>query len=78
MPLVLFWSGGGAADPPHAVRAVHRVPGAPPGTAAERQRRAGGRGGPARLHPGAHQAAGLLLQVKPQQRKSNVLLKVNS
>lgn len=59
----LCLSGGGEADPPHAVRAVHRVPGGPPGSAAQQQRGASGGGGAARLHPGPHQAAGLLLQV---------------
>lgn len=56
--------GCGAADPPSAVRAVHRVPGAAGGAVHQHQPRAWrGRGGPC-LPPGAHQAAGLLLQVR--------------
>lgn len=58
-------TGRGAADPPPAVRAVHRVPGEAGGAVHQRQPRARrGRGGPC-LPAGAHQAAGLLLQVRP-------------
>uniref|UniRef100_A0A8B9SN62 HPS1 biogenesis of lysosomal organelles complex 3 subunit 1 n=1 Tax=Anas platyrhynchos TaxID=8839 RepID=A0A8B9SN62_ANAPL len=58
--------GRGAADPPPAVRAVHRVPGEAGGAVHQRQPRARrGRGGPC-LPAGAHQAAGLLLQPQHQ------------
>lgn len=57
-------SGGGEAHPPHAVRAVHRVPGAPFSPAAQQQRGESRGGGAACLHPGSHQTARLLLQVR--------------
>lgn len=60
---LLALSGRGEADPPHAVRAVHRVPGASFGAAAQQQCGASRGGGAARLHPGSHQTAGILLQV---------------
>lgn len=56
-------AGSGEADPPDAVWAVHRVPGAPFGSAAQQQRRESRRRGAARLHPGSHQTARFLLQV---------------
>lgn len=42
---------------------MHRVPGAPPGPAAQQQCGASRRGGSARLRPRSHQAARFLLQV---------------
>lgn len=67
---LLSLSGGGEADPPHTVRAVHRVPGASFSSAAQQQYRESRRGGAARLHPGTHQTACLLLQV--QENKSHL------
>ena len=59
----LLPSGSGEVNPPHAVRAVHRVLGAPFGSAAQQQRRKSRRGSAACLHPGSHQTSGFLLQV---------------
>lgn len=57
-------SGGGKVDPPDPLWAVHRVSGASAGAADQRQHGQSRRGGAARFHTGAHQTAGLLLQVQ--------------
>ncbi len=57
-------SGGGKVDPPDPLWAVHRVSGASSGAADQQQHGQNGRGGATRVHTGAHQTAGLLLQVQ--------------
>ena len=63
-------AGSGEAHPPHAVRAVHRVPGAPFSPAAQQQCGESRGGGAACLHPGSHQTARLLLQVRTHSSRS--------